>query len=213
MSKQKENQKLLDEVAQKIKKNLKCPLKDASTNLVFGKGNPTAQIFIIGEAPGEKEDLQGVPFVGRAGKNLDKLLNTIGLSIDDVYIANILKYRPPKNRDPTIEEIKNHTPYLVEQIKIIEPKVIATLGNYATKFILSEFNPDEMKKIEGIAELHGKPVELIIEGEKFVVVPIYHPAAMMYRPSLRESFEEDFRVMEKLIKGKNSKREKQKKLI
>jgi len=135
----------LEKVKQDIVDNLKCELKDNSTSIVFGKGSEDAQVLFIGEAPGAKEDLQGVPFVGRAGKQLDKLLNKISLSIDDVYIANILKYRPPKNRDPKINEIISHTPYLIEQIKIIKPEIIATLGNFSSKFILAlnAFNPDE----------------------------------------------------------------------
>ena len=193
------NLELLKKIEQDILDNLECPLKDAATNLVFGKGNPDAQILFIGEAPGEKEDLQGLPFVGRAGKQLDKLLNQIGLTIDDVYIANILKYRPPKNRDPSNEEIINHTPYLIEQIKAIKPKIIATLGNYSTKFVLSGFKPEQMKEVAGISELHGKPKKMSFNNTEFIVVPIYHPAAMMYRPQLRESFEEDFNVMKKII--------------
>src|SRR3989344_4185607 len=104
------------------------------TNIVVGKGNPNADILFVGEAPGRNEDLQGEPFVGAAGKNLDALLTKVGLSVNDVYIANILKCRPPENRGPLPEEIKKHTPWLVEQIKTINPKIICSLGNYATKF-------------------------------------------------------------------------------
>ncbi len=204
----------LEKVKQKILSEMKCPLKDNATNIVFGKGNPKADILFIGEAPGEKEDLQGIPFVGRAGKQLDKLLNQIGLTIDDVYIANILKYRPPKNRDPSQEEIIRHTPYLIEQIKIIKPKVIATLGNYSTKFVLSGFKPEEMKKIDGIAKLHGKPIKQEINGVLTTIVPIYHPAAMLYRPQIREDFEHDFKIMQEIIGTdlKDIKIEKQKNL-
>lgn len=175
------------------------PLKETATNIVFGKGNPDAKILFIGEAPGEKEDLQGYPFVGAAGKQLDKLLKSIGLGIEDVYIANILKYRPPKNRDPNPEEIKAHTPYLIEQVKIIKPKVIATLGNYATKLVLAHFSPDGMKTIGGISGLHGKAKQMSVDGLDFFVIPLYHPAAMLYRPQLREVLEEDFRVMAETI--------------
>src|SRR3989344_3568304 len=120
----------LNEIRKKILSDMTCPLKDAATNLVFGKGNPNAPILFIGEAPGEQEDKQGLPFVGAAGKQLDRLLHTIGLTLDDVYIANILKYRPPNNRNPTVDEIRRHTPYLIDQIKIINPRIIATLGNF-----------------------------------------------------------------------------------
>jgi len=106
----------------------------ACTNIVIGKGNPQADILFVGEAPGKNEDLQGLPFVGAAGKNLDSLLSKVGLSMEEVYIANILKCRPPENRDPTPEEIKAHTPWLLLQIEEIKPKVVCSLGNYATKF-------------------------------------------------------------------------------
>src|SRR3989344_2923175 len=131
-------EKLSKEVAQ-----ADLPLKETATTLVFGKGNPNTSILFIGEAPGKNEDLQGLPFVGAAGKLLDTMLKTIGLTIDDIYIANILKYRPPNNREPSKEEIIAHTPYLIEQIKIIQPKIIVTLGNYATKFVLSGCSVDK----------------------------------------------------------------------
>jgi len=184
----------LKKIEEDILNNLECPLKNQALNLVFGKGNVNADILFIGEAPGAKEDEQGIPFVGRAGKDLDKFLRQIELSLDDVYIANILKYRPPKNRDPTKQEIINHTPYLIEQIKIIKPKIIATLGNFSTKFVLAGFNQENMKKIDGISELHGKEFKVELNGIKFRVIPIYHPSAMVYRPRLREEFENDFRI-------------------
>ena len=192
-------QDLLEQVKQKIIDDLVCPLKDAATNMVFGKGNPDADVLFIGEAPGREEDLQGIPFVGRAGKELDKQLRTIGLSLEQVYIANILKYRPPQNRDPTNEEIRNHTPYLVEQITIIKPKVIVTLGNYATKFVLAHFDPAKMKTVTGITALHGRAQDLTVDGFSCKVVPIYHPAAMLYNPRIRESFEADFAVIAKIL--------------
>lgn len=186
------SQSQLDAIKQDILNNLVCPLKDAATNLVFGKGNPDADLLFIGEAPGAKEDELGIPFVGRAGQELDKQLQKIGLSLDDVYIANILKYRPPKNRDPSIEEIKNHTPYLIRQIQSIKPKVILTLGNYATKFVLAGFNPDGMSKVSGVSSLHGKSQFVEVDGVKYYVIPLFHPAAMMYNPKLRPFFEQDF---------------------
>jgi uracil-DNA glycosylase family 4 len=180
-----------------------CDLAKSRTKVVFGKGNIKADILFIGEAPGEKEDLEGIPFVGKAGKKLDELLNQINLKIEDVYIANILKCRPPKNRDPSIDEIKKCTPYLIEQIKIIRPKIIITLGNYSSKFVLSGFNVENMKKIKGISDIHGQIVNLNIEGIDYKIVPIYHPAAMMYKPSIREKFENDFKVIEKLLQKFN----------
>ncbi len=222
----KQNQ--LDEIKQRILSDMECPLKDAATKLVFGKGNPDAKIIFIGEAPGEQEDLQGIPFVGRAGKELDKLLNTIGLSLDDVYIANILKYRPPNNRDPNTDEIIRHTPYLVEQISVIRPLVICTLGNFSTKFVLAKFNVDEMKNIPGILTIHGQHKEVTIEdrgstvdgrrktadgieqttkeghqspvtGNRYTVVPLFHPAAILYRPQWRSMLEEDFKNMKPIL--------------
>lgn len=193
------NQEQLDALKQKIVDNLVCPLKDAALNMVFGKGNPDADIVFIGEAPGAKEDEQGIPFVGRAGQELDKLLNNIGLTLEDVYICNILKYRPPKNRDPNMEEIRNHTPYLIEQLKIIRPKIIATLGNYSTKFVLGGFDPSGMKKVQGITTLHGTKQSANLDGQEVLVVPLFHPAAMLYNPRLRDSLEADFLVMANIL--------------
>jgi uracil-DNA glycosylase len=195
----------LEKVKQKILTEMKCPLKDAAKNLVFGKGNPDASILFIGEAPGANEDEQGIPFVGAAGKELDKLLRSISLTLDEVYIANILKYRPPENRDPAIDEIYRHTPYLIEQIKIIRPKIICTLGNYSTKFVLAQFNIPNMKQIAGITGLHGKVHHLTIDGMDFMVIPLYHPAAMLYNPKLRAILNEDFLKMGEILGLKPSK--------
>ncbi len=175
------------------------PLKNTAKNLVFGKGNPDAAILILGEAPGNNEDLQGMPFVGAAGKQLDKLLNLIGLTLDDVYIANILKYRPPENRDPLPAEMLLHTPYLVEQIKIIQPKVIVTLGNFATKFILADFTVEKMKSVGGIVTLHGKAIEKKIDGMQFIVYPVFHPAAVIYRREWYADLEKDFLNLKRLL--------------
>ncbi len=172
--------KKLDCLKKEILNNLNDELSKSATNLVFGKGSCDAKIFFIGEAPGEKEDLEGIPFVGRAGNELNKQLEKIGLKLENCYIANILKYRPPKNRNPSVEEIKNHTPYLVKQIEIIKPKIIVTLGNYSTKFILADFDPKKMNKIEGISILRGKPIEMKFNNLNFILVPIYHPAAIFY---------------------------------
>ena len=192
----------LEKIKQKILSDMQCPLKDAATNLVFGKGNPDAPILFIGEAPGEKEDLQGIPFVGRAGKELDELLQLIGLTLEKVYIANILKYRPPNNRDPAVDEIRRHTPYLIDQIKVIQPAIIATLGNFSTKFVLSGFDVEGMKKVGGISFLHGKIIEKEVDGVKYVVVPLYHPAAMLYNPVLRDDLKKDFLAMGRYLEEK-----------
>ncbi len=175
------------------------PLQEQAKNLVFGKGSPNAPIIFIGEAPGAKEDELGIPFVGAAGKELDKLLGKIGLSLDEVYIANILKYRPPQNRDPTLDEIKTHTPFLIKQILAIEPKIICTLGNFATKFVLAGFSVEDMNNIGGVSGLHGKVHKVKLNNHDFVVIPLYHPAAMLYNPRLRGVLADDFLLMGKLL--------------
>ncbi len=170
------------------------------TNIVIGKGNIKAKILFVGEAPGREEDLQGIPFVGKAGKNLDELLKKVGLSLEDVYIANILKCRPPENRDPLPDEIKAHTPWLLEQIKEIKPKVICSLGNYATKFFLSGCNVDEMNKQPGITNLHGKVRTVKIKGMEVKLIPLFHPAAIIYKQSLLPLWEKDMEIVKKEIK-------------
>lgn len=190
---------LLEELKIKVSA-ANLPLKDTATNLVFGKGNSNAEIMILGEAPGANEDLQGIPFVGAAGKELDKLLNLINLTLDDIYVANILKYRPPNNRDPNPDEIRAHTPFLIEQIKIIQPKFIVTLGNYATKFVLADCVPNDMKKIGGITSLHGNVIVKNIEGLNVKVFPLYHPAAVIYRREWYKDLEADFLKLGELLK-------------
>ncbi len=171
------------------------PLKETATNLVFGKGNPEAEIMFVGEAAGRNEDEQGLPFVGVAGKNLDKLLGKVGLSLDNVYVTNILKYRPPENRGPSIEEIKAHTPWLIEQIKEIKPKVVCSLGNYATKFFLAGGNVDDMDKQPGITSVHGKPKDMEINGLKIKLIPLFHPAAIIYNQRLLPLWEADMEIV------------------
>ncbi len=162
------------------------------TNFVVGKGNPRADILFVGEAPGKNEDEQGFPFVGAAGKNLDKLLEKVGLNLDDVYIANILKCRPPENRDPLPEEIKIHTPWLLKQIKEMKPKVVCSLGNYATKFFLSSGKVDLMKGQPGITQVHGSVKEIEIDGVSLKLIPLFHPAAIIYnRTKLTPLWEAD----------------------
>lgn len=174
-------------------------------NIVVGKGNLNADILFVGEAPGKNEDEQGVPFVGMAGKNLDKLLEKVGLSFENIYIANILKCRPPENRDPLPEEIKAHTPWLIQQIKEIKPKVICSLGNYATKFFLSEGDVDKMDKQPGITLLHGKVRFVEIGGIKIKLIPLFHPAAIIYKRDLIPLWEKDIEVVKKEIKENQAK--------
>lgn len=169
------------------------------TNIVVGKGNLQAPIMFIGEAPGNNEDLQGLPFVGVAGKNLDKLLEKVGLSMNDVYIANILKCRPPENRPPSNEEIKAHTPWLLKQIHDINPKVICSLGNYATKFFLAGTNVGDMKSQPGITSVHGKVRVIELHGNKMNLIPLFHPAAIIYNRGLLAEWEKDIEIVKKEI--------------
>ncbi len=168
--------------------------------MVFGKGSPNAEIMFVGEAAGRNEDLQGEPFVGAAGKNLDKLLKEVGLSLDNVYIANILKYRPPENRNPLPEEIEKHTPWLLRQIEEIKPKVVCSLGNYATKFFLSKCDVDKMDKQPGITTVHGKIKEIEIDGIKIKLIPLFHPAAIIYNRNLLDLWEKDMEIVKIEIK-------------
>jgi DNA polymerase len=162
----------------------RCRLAEGRTQVVFGAGNPHADLMFVGEAPGFHEDKQGVPFVGQAGKLLDGLLAGVGLERDDVYIANVLKCRPPGNRDPQADEIESCEPHLFRQIELIEPKVIATLGNFATKLLSG--------RPLGITRVHGQEQELAIAGRSVVLYPLYHPAAALYTPAMLKVLEADF---------------------
>jgi len=171
-------------------------------NIVVGKGNIKASILFVGEAPGKNEDLQGLPFVGAAGKNLDKLLAKVGLSLDDIYITNILKCRPPENREPLPEEVAAHTPWLIKQIREMKPKVICSLGNHATKFFLSGCNVEGMIKQPGITSVHGKVRMIEIDGMKIKLIPLFHPAAIIYNRSLIDRWEEDMEIVKAEIAQK-----------
>ncbi len=171
------------------------------TNVVIGKGNENAEIMFIGEAPGKNEDEQGLPFVGKAGKNLDDMLAKVGLSLNDVYIANILKCRPPENRAPLPDEIKAHTPWLIKQIKDIKPKVICSLGNYSTKFFLANGDVDSMNKQPGITKVHGKVKVMNFKGLDIKLIPLFHPAAIIYNRELLSLWEADMEIVKKEISG------------
>ena len=178
----------LDELRAQVAACHACPLAEGRTQTVFGDGNPDARVLIVGEAPGKNEDLQGVPFVGKAGQNLNVLLEIAGLAREDVFIANVLKCRPPGNRDPRPEEIEVCTPFLREQTRTINPEFIVTLGNFATKFIL--------KTEVGITRLHGT----LQRAGRFKVFPIYHPAAAIYDRSKWEALENDFATLGQLLR-------------
>jgi DNA polymerase len=162
----------------------RCSLAPGRTQVVFGAGNPDAELMFVGEAPGFHEDQQGVPFVGQAGKLLERLLDGIGMSRADVYIANVLKCRPPGNRDPMPEEIASCEPHLFRQIELIEPKLVATLGNFATKLLSG--------RPAGITRVHGHEQEVTLGARAVLLYPIYHPAAALYTPSMLKVLEEDF---------------------
>lgn len=196
------NKEELEKVEREALDDLDLPLRESAKNLVFGDGNPKANIMFVGEAAGRNEDEQGLPFVGVAGKNLDSLLSKVGLSRHDVYITNILKYRPPENRDPLPDEIRAHTPYLIKQIKIINPKVICSLGNYATKFFLAEGEVDKMKDQPGITSIHGKVKFVKIDGVKIKLISLFHPAAIIYNRSLIDEWEKDLIIVKKEISQK-----------
>jgi|TARA_B100001245_G_scaffold29319_1_gene18979 uracil-DNA glycosylase len=181
----------LDRVQQAIIKGGVCPeLAGQATNLVMGDGNTDAEIVFIGEAPGKSEDEQGLPFVGAAGKFLNEMLAQAGLVRSDVYITNIVKYRPPNNRDPLPEEKKAFWPYLIKQLQIIQPKVIITLGRHSMEYFL----PD-MK----ISQIHGQAKRIQFGDKKVIIVPLYHPAAALYNGSLRQTLIDDFLNVPKII--------------
>jgi uracil-DNA glycosylase family 4 len=162
----------------------RCALAQGRTQVVFGSGSPDADLMFVGEAPGFHEDQQGVPFVGQAGKLLDKLLGGIGMTRADVFVANVLKCRPPGNRDPLPEEIASCEPHLFRQIELIQPTLVATLGNFATKLLSG--------KPAGITKVHGYEQEVTLGSRTVLLYPIFHPAAALYTPSMLKVLEEDF---------------------
>ena len=162
---------------------------------VIGEGNHEAKIMFIGEAPGKNEAQTGRPFCGSAGKILDDLLASVGINRPDVYIGNILKDRPPFNRDPLPEEIAVYGPFLDRQISIIQPKVIATLGRYSMKYIMEKFGLTDV--LRSISELHGKVFEAKTDYGKVSIIPLYHPAAAIYDQNLLATLQQDFKILEK----------------
>jgi uracil-DNA glycosylase family 4 len=169
----------------------RCRLAHGRTQVVFGVGDPNADLVFVGEAPGFHEDQQGYPFVGQAGKLLDRLLAGIGLDRSRVYICNVLKCRPPGNRDPQPDEIEACEGYLFRQIELIDPRVVATLGNFATKLLSG--------KPHGITRVHGTPQETTLGGRRVTLFPLYHPAAALYTPAMLRTLEEDFARLPALL--------------
>lgn len=187
MAQDKTAQAKLDQIAADIVKNNVCPdLAKTAKHLVFGDGNPNAKIIFIGEAPGRNEDETGLPFVGAAGKILDELLAGIGLGRPDVYITSILKYRPPKNRDPKPEEKAEFWPYLQAQLEVIQPQLIVTLGRHSLNCFLPEAK---------IGLVHGQ----LQTWQGYRILPLYHPAAVLYNRSTRQTVEDDFAAIPQLL--------------
>jgi len=206
----------LDDIKKQIMADKVCPdLAKTAANMVFGDGNPNADIVFIGEAPGKNEDLQGLPFVGAAGKFLDEMLASIGLERKDVYITNIVKYRPPDNRDPLPEEKQAFLPYLQAQLEAIQPKLVVTLGRHSTNCFLPDLQ---------ISRIHGQPKRIRVKRRELtagsaaaegagelmlVILPLFHPAAALYNSGMRQTLINDFaKIPEilKLIKNSDSER-------
>jgi len=182
----------LEKIKEEVLNCRRCSLYKTRKNPVVGEGNIKAKIIFIGEAPGRNEDRQGVPFCGKAGKILDELLDAAGLKREEIYITNILKCRPPNNRDPEEEEIASCTPFLDRQLRLISPKIICCLGNFSTRYIMGNF---DFKNISGISRLHGK----VFYFKEIRVIPLYHPAVATYNPQMGKILEEDFKKIKKVL--------------
>jgi DNA polymerase len=191
----------LEKIAEEVRNLEASPLyayrQENDYHAVIGEGDPDAEIMFIGEGPGRKEAETGRPFVGNAGQVLDELLASIGLDREEVYITNVVKDRPPGNRDPRAAEIELYAPFLLRQIEIIQPDVIATLGRFAMDFILKLY--DLPQRGQRIGELHGEVLTAEAPYGDVTVVPLYHPAALFYNRDLKEVMEEDFRVLERFV--------------
>jgi len=181
----------LDAYAAQTAACTRCRLAEGRTQVVFGNGDPSADLMFVGEAPGFHEDQQGVPFVGQAGKLLDQLLAGIGLSRDMVFVVNVLKCRPPGNRDPMPDEIEACESHLFRQVELIQPKVVATLGNFSTKLLSG--------KQLGITRVHGQEQQVPLGGRSVLLYPLYHPAAALYTPAMLKVLQEDFRRIPELL--------------
>jgi DNA polymerase len=169
----------------------RCPLFKTRTRVVFGNGNANAELMFVGEAPGFHEDQQGLPFVGRAGQLLDELLAGIGLTRGEVFVCNVLKNRPPGNRDPQPDEIDACKPYLYRQVELIEPKVVCTLGNFSTKLLT--------RSSRGITSVHGKPQEHELGARRVRIYPLFHPAAALRTPAVKQQLRDDFARLPALL--------------
>jgi uracil-DNA glycosylase family 4 len=171
----------------------RCPLHETRTKAVFGAGDADADVMFVGEAPGAEEDRQGLPFVGRAGQLLNQMLEEIGMSREEVFIANVLKSRPPGNRDPHPLEIEACRPYLFDQVRLIEPRVVCTLGNFATKLLSG--NPTGITRVRGTPQVHE------LGGRTIFLLPLFHPAAALRTPSVKETLLGDLKALPGLLAG------------
>jgi len=189
---------LLNAIATEVVACRKCHLWKTRKNAVPGEGNPNAQVMFVGEAPGHWEDVKGRPFVGAAGKFLENLLSIVGFSREDVFICNVLKCRPPENREPSQQEIQTCTYYLDRQIEVIKPKVIVTLGNYSSAYIFSKAE----LPFQSITQTHGKFHDITILGIKVIVFPTFHPAAALYSARYREQITNDFKLLRQKLAEK-----------
>jgi len=190
----------LEDIAREILGCTKCRLHAYRTHAVPGEGDPHANVMFVGEAPGRNEDLEGRPFVGAAGRLLTELIESIGLRRGTVFITNVVKCRPPNNRDPREDEIRACSPYLDRQIKVIRPRVLVTLGRHSTRYILGKAG----LKVKSIMAVRGKVYELRVLGLKVKVVPTLHPAAALYNPALRKILQEDFKLIKRSLKSEAS---------
>lgn len=185
----------LEALYEEIRSCTRCPLSQSRTHAVPGEGPDESMILFVGEAPGLREDEEGRPFVGRAGTELEKLLDLIDLSRSRVYITSVVKCRPPENRDPTQEEIEACLPYLKDQIALLDPAIIVPMGRYAAATIFRIYDLE----IRPIGDLHGKAREVTDNEKRRVLLPTYHPAVVTHNPNLREALKQDFQALEALI--------------
>lgn len=185
----------LDEISHEIRACRRCPLWENTHQAVPGEGNPNAAVFFIGEAPGGKEDLTGRPFVGRAGNLLTTLITSAGLSREEVFIGNIVKHRPPGNRDPRAEEIAVCSPWLDRQIQVIRPGILVPLGRHSSRYILSKTGTG----FEKITDIRGTIIPAELWQIPVLIVPMLHPAAALYSPRYRKALEDDFRTIKTLL--------------
>ena len=198
-----EKARALAEVAEEVARCKKCRLWSSRTNSVPGHGNQDADVMFIGEAPGYNEDLEGKPFVGVAGKFLDQLLGLAGLKRSEVFITNVLKCRPPRNRDPLPDEVEACGPYLERQISIIRPKLVVCLGRHSASYVLSRGGVRVRSKPGGISisAVRGQVFKACFEGLAFLIMPTYHPAAGLYNPKLKDKLMEDFVSIGRVLMG------------